>query len=195
MARPTRSVGIRNLNQQDAAALIGVTSRTLRDWSDAPRNRDGTYSGPDLVAYYVAKVRGSADEFENQKERLAAAQAEKVEMENAVRRGELARRADVTRFWSDCQSAARAKFLGIAPKLAPQLRNLGDANVIAAAIRAEACAALAELADYEPGGPEGMVEGDSSLEDAAAKPDRELVGRPRAKAQQRKQRGARPVAD
>jgi len=77
--------------------------------------------------------------------------ADKLSMENAVRRGELARRADVVRFWSDCQAAARAKFLGIAPKLAPRLVNIGDPNVIAAAIRAEACAALAEFADYEPG--------------------------------------------
>lgn len=154
----------------------------------------------EAVLRALYETRSTIDEDEaldpvQEKARRDKEAADKLAMENAVRRGELARRADVTRFWSDCQAAARAKFLGIAPKLAPQLRNIGDANVIAAAIRAEACAALAEFADFEPGGFAGVVAGDAAGEDAAAELDGEPVGRPRKKALERKRRGARPVAD
>ena len=182
------------LNQTQAAALLSVAPRTLRDWHDAPRNKDGTYPGPALVAYYVAKITGDG-EFDDQRQRLAAAQAEKVEHENAVRRGELARMSDVVHFWTDCIANARAKALAMASKVSPQLVNIGDASIIAAAVRAEVYAFLAELADYDPrerGGVDSRGEPDLV---AAADPDGEPVGRPRAKTQQRKQRRARTVAD
>ena len=124
--------------------------------------------------------------------------ADKLAMENAVRRGELADTTEVERFWTDCIANARARALALPAKLSPRLVNIGDANVISAAIRAEVYAFLSELADYDPDGggePERRDPPDIEGLDAAAKPDRELVGRPRAKAQQRKQRGARPVAD
>jgi hypothetical protein len=182
------------LTQTQAAALLSIAPRTLRDWHDAPRNPDGSYVGPALVAYYVAKMAGGG-EFDDQRQRLAAAQAEKVEHENAVRRGELAPRAAVVHFWTDCIANMRAKALARASKLSPQLVNIADANVIAAAIRADTYAFLGELADYEPGGPAGLVAGGAEGSDATAGPDRQRVERPRAKVKQRKQRGARAVAD
>jgi hypothetical protein len=182
------------LNQTQAAALLSVAPRTLRDWHDAPRNKDGTYPGPALVAYYVAKITGGG-EFDDQRQRLAAAQSEKVEHDNAVRRGDLAQRADVERFWTECIANMRAKALAMGSKLSPRLVNIGDASLIAAAIRAEVHAFLAELADWEPGGPDAVVAVGSSGGRAAADPDGERVGRPRAKTQQRKQRRAGAVAD
>jgi hypothetical protein len=182
------------LTQTQAAALLSIAPRTLRDWHDAPRNPDGSYVGPALVAYYVAKMAGGG-EFDDQRQRLAAAQAEKQEHENAVRRGELAPRADVVRFWTDCIANMRAKALAMASKLSPQLVSIGDANIIAAAIRAEVYAFLAELADYEPGGRAGLVADSAENRSAAAGADGKPVGRPRKKAKQRKQRRARAVAD
>jgi hypothetical protein len=182
------------LTQTQAAALLSVAPRTLRDWHDAPRNGDSTYSGPALVAFYVAKMAGSG-EFDDQRQRLAAAQAEKVEHENAVRRGDLAPRADVVRFWTDCIANMRAKALGMGSKLSPRLVNIADPNIIATAIRTEVYAFLADLADYEPSGPADMVEGGAESSVTAAGADSKPVGRPRKKAQQRKQRGAGAVAD
>lgn len=124
--------------------------------------------------------------------------ADKLAMENAVRRGSLADTADVQRFWTDCISNARARALAMPAKLSPRLVNIGDANVISAAVRAEVYAFLSELADYDPaggGGPESRDPRGVEDMDAAAQPDRERVVRPRAPAKQRKQRGARPVAD
>jgi hypothetical protein len=187
-------MSIAALTQTQAAALLSIAPRTLRDWHDAPRNADGTYTGPALVAYYVAKMTG-AGEFDDQRQRLAAAQAEKVEHDNAVRRGELARRSDVERFWTDCIANARAKSLAMSSKLSPRLVNIGDAGIIAAAIRAEVYALLAELADYEPGGREVVDTVSEPDVGAAAGADGERVVRPRKAAVERKRSRARAVAD
>ncbi len=182
------------LTQTQAAALLSVAPRTLRDWHDAPRNPDSTYNGPALVAYYVSKVAGGGDS-DDQRQRLAAAQAEKVEHENAIRRGELAQKADVVQFWTDCIANMRAKALALGPKLSPRLVNIADANLISAAVRAEVHAFLAELVDFEPRRPVGMVAGGEAGGGAPADADGERVVRPGAKVKQRKQRGARAVAD
>ena len=195
--RDTR-VDLARLNQQQAAQLIGVTSRTLRDWSDAPRNKDGSYHGPDLVQWLLAR-KGTDTDFDDQRQRLAAAQAEKVEHENAIRRGELADLRDVARVWDDGVSAARSKLLALPTKVSPQLVNIADANVIATAVRTEIYAALAELADYEPP-VESEQPGPGGAEDvpavgAAANPDGQPVVGSKPPPVQRKQRRARPVAD
>ena len=182
------------LTQIQAAALLSVAPRTLRDWHDAPRNKDATYPGPALVAYYVEKITGSG-EFDDQRQRLAAAQAEKVERENSVRRGELAQRRDVERFLTDCFANARAKVLAIDSKLSPRLVNIADPRIIAAAIRAEAYAVLSELVEYEPGGRGGVDPAGEQDLGAASGPDGEPVVRPRKATQQRKQRRAGAVAD
>lgn len=182
------------LTQSQAAALLSVAPRTLRDWHDAPRNKDGSYPGPSLVAYYVAKIAGGG-EYDDQRQRLAAAQAEKVEHENALRRGQLADRAEVERFWTECIANARAKALAIPSKLSPRLVNIGDASIISAAVRAEVYAFLGELVDYSPGGRERVDPAGEPDVGAAADPDCKRVGRPRKKALNGKQRRARAVAN
>lgn len=191
-------MSISALSQIQAAALLSVAPRTLRDWHDAPRNPDGTYSGPAIVAYYVAKMAGGGGEFDDQRQRLAAAQAEKVEHENAIRRGQLADIAVVERQWNDFTANCRARLLAIPSKLGPRLVNLADPAVINTAIRSEIRAALAELADYEPPAGDGTSRGDSkdgAAPGPAAGPDGKPVGGRRKAPQQRKQRGARAVAD
>ncbi len=181
-------MSIAALTQIQAAALLSVAPRTLRDWHDCPRNPDGSYNGPSLVAYYVAKLGGS-NEFDDQRQRLAAAQAERVENENAVRRGELADMNDVARFWTECIANARAKLLSLPAKLGPRLVNIGDAGTIANALRGDINAALAELALYEPrdDGEPGEVVAEVPVHlEPTARTDGQPVGRPRKKTQQRK---------
>ena len=135
------------LNQQQAPWLLGVTSRTLRDWPDAPRHADGSYDGRALVAWAVARSGGSENtEHPTQRERLAAAQAEKVEAENRVRRGELVEIEQTAQGWDDIVLATRAKLLSLPTKLAPQLVRQSDPNAISRAIADEIDHALAELA-------------------------------------------------
>jgi phage terminase Nu1 subunit (DNA packaging protein) len=148
--RPSE-VALERLNQQQAAYLLGVTSRSLRDWSDVPRNEDGTYNGRDLVQWFAGRQSQSNSEYDNQRERLAAAQAEKVETENRVRRQELAEMSEVADAWSDHIANARSKLLSMPAKLGPQLVNLADPAVIASKVRTEIYASLLELAaDVRP---------------------------------------------
>jgi phage terminase Nu1 subunit (DNA packaging protein) len=192
---------MREISGSELAELTGKTWRTVKALLEAasirPRRRQGRADLYDseiaLSALYLSP--GDGMEYDDQRQRLAAAQAEKVEHDNAVRRGELAPRADVVRFWAECQVAARAKFLGIGTKLSPRLVNIADANVIAAAIRAEVIAALAEFVDFEPVESPEVVGGDAVKPDASADPHGKRVGRPRAAAVNGKQRRARPVAN
>lgn len=53
-AKPQTAAQIKTLEkltQASAARLLGISTRTLRDSYDAPRNGDGSYSGPALVAW------------------------------------------------------------------------------------------------------------------------------------------------
>lgn len=176
-------VDLSRLTQQEAAELAGVTARALRDWAGVPRNSDGSYSGRALVEWLVA--RSSTDgEYDNQRERLAAAQAEKVEAENAVRRGWLADTRSVLVAWGDLVAAFRAKVLSIPTKLAPQLTNVSDPKLISDRIRAELYAALAELATGDwVGEPDEPAEAGERPRSAAAGPKRKSVGRRQASTQ------------
>jgi phage terminase Nu1 subunit (DNA packaging protein) len=161
--RGAADVELARLNQQQVAYLLGVTSRTVRDWADAPRNADGSYDARAVVAWFAAKSGSATSGDENyptQRERLAAAQAEKVEVENRVRRGELVEVEQVGAEWDDLVLAARAKLLSMPTKVAPQLVGRTDPNAIRTIIRDEVHAALAELA--------GPVEPDADPVAAAA---------------------------
>ena len=179
---------VESLTQLEMAALLSVTPRTLRDWEKAgesiPRNEDGTYPGPAVIAWEIG--RHSMPEGilngEQEKARRDKESADKLAMENAARRGELARVADVVEFVSDHNAASRAKLLSMPAKLSPQLVGINDPNVIAAAIRAELYAALAELAEWVPTGIVSDAPGSAGVE-PAARSDRKRVGRRRAEAE------------
>lgn len=170
-----------SLTQIEMAALLSVTPRTLRDWEKAgievPRNEDGTYPGPAVIAWEIGRrsVPDGLLNGEQEKARRDKESADKLAMENATRRGELARVDEVVRFVSDHNAAARAKLLSLPPKLSPQLVGINDPNVIAAAIRAELYAALAELAEWVP--PADGVDGaGAGSVEAPARPHRKPVG-------------------
>lgn len=105
----------------------------------------------DVIAHLYLPLTASGDdlEYDDQRQRLAAAQAEKVEHENAVRRGELARRADVVRFWSQCIAGFRARVLRLPSDCASAVPSESRA-VVQAAVTAGVHEALRELSEYEP---------------------------------------------
>lgn len=191
---------MREVSGSELAELTGKTWRTVKALLEAagirPRRRHGRADLYDSEAALRAIFApAAAEEYDDQRQRLAAAQAERVERDNALRRGDLVQRADAVRFWTDCIANARAKALAMDSKLSPRLVSIADARIIAAAIRAEVHAFLAELADYDPGEREGVDPAGEQDVGATAGPDGEPVGGSGAKAQQRKQRRARPVAD
>jgi hypothetical protein len=191
---------MREVSGNELANLTGKTWRTVKSALESggvqPLRREGRADLYDSQAALMAIYRpDDGGEYDDQRQRLAAAQAEKVEHENLVRRGMLAQREAVVKFWTECLANMRAKILAMASKLGPQLVNIGDASIIAAAIRAECYAALAELAEWGADGREDVVAGSEEGPAAAAGPDGSGVGRPRAKAVNGKQRRARTVAN
>jgi phage terminase Nu1 subunit (DNA packaging protein) len=143
------------LTQQAAAELLGVTPRTLRDWEKAggavPRNANGTYSAPALVAWFVARERGDADALDSEQERARKDKetADKLAMENALRRGELIEAGQVERAWLDLVLAVRGKLLSLPSKIASQLVNIPNAAVIAGRISEELADAMREISKGE----------------------------------------------
>jgi phage terminase Nu1 subunit (DNA packaging protein) len=176
-----------------AAELCGVTEKTIRSWAAdgmpvmqvGKRGRSGVKTVVDLVE--VLRWYLEQDALDAAKTRLASAQADKHEMENAARRGELAEIADVERTWSDMVLATRARLLSIPMKLAAQLTNVADANIVAAKIRAEIASALHELADGKAGGrgSKGTRQRRAGEVPATAGDDGKRVGRRKKKAEQR----------
>ena len=112
-----------------------------------------------------------------EKTRLAREQGDKLSIENSIKRGELVYVSDVVNTWADHISSAKAKLMAMPTKLAPQLVNQSNANVIAGRIREEVDAALTELAegtdDYQHLG--SLEEGDDGLETAAETDDLGMV--------------------
>ena len=182
---------MKQLSIGQLADLTGFAWRTVKSRIEAaglqPVGRRGNavlHDAPQALAavYAVERVAPGNLDLEQERARLARAQSEKYERENDVRKGWLADLRVVSKFWTECMANMRARLLNMGPKLGPQLVNLGDPNLIAAAIRAEVYAALAELADYEPGLGADGVAGSAEGAEATADADREPVGRPRKKA-------------
>jgi len=141
---------IHRLRQKVAAELLGVTDRTLRDWHDAPRNADATYSGPALVAWALGRQTSDDLDLDQQRARLASAQAERVEHENGVRRGELAHREEVVCFWTDCIGNARTKLLQLPSRLRGELPPAPTPAQVFDLARRLVHETLTDLAEYEP---------------------------------------------
>lgn len=138
---------------------------------------------------YRSQPGSPVEDFDNQRERLAAAQAEKVEMENAVRAGQLVEANKVMAAWADHVAAARSKLLGTPTKIGPMATNIKDPNVIATIVRTEIYAAINELADWEPPEPDGKpgapAASDAGDVEKPAAADGQRVGRRKQKAEQR----------
>jgi hypothetical protein len=118
---------------------------------------DGT-RGKQQPTYFLATVwaalKGPAQagdlDGDQQRARKDKELADKLAMQNAITRGEVAVVEDLDAVWTAHVAAARARLLAMPSKLAPQLVGL-DANRIQAQIKTEVYAALAELAEYTPG--------------------------------------------
>lgn len=139
LGRDRRSLG-RLLEGLEPAEVEEVGSRTTRRW----RLRD--------VVNHLIRAATSAEgelDLDQQRARLAAAQSERVERENAVKAGEFAHVDDVKRVWEGAIVAARAHLLGLPNKLSVQLINISDAAVIHERLRVEIYYALTELSRSE----------------------------------------------
>jgi len=107
---------------------------------DAPRAADGSYCGAALIKWRFQKT------FSSQRERLHSAQAEKAELDLAVRRGELLEAEEVVKTWSDHIARARLRLRSIPHRVAAQIAVKTSAPEIARLLLDEIDEALTELA-------------------------------------------------
>jgi hypothetical protein len=190
------------LKQTEAAALLNTTTRSLRDWEAAasgiPRNGDGTYDGPALVSWYVSQATGEELDPNKERARKDKEMADKLALQNAETRGDLAPVSVMERELGMVFADHRSNALGLPSKLAPRLVGL-NADQIRDIIESGIYELLGGLADYRPG--TRKADGTRSVETIAdgSETSAAVHGKPvvrrRTPAESRKQRGTRALAN
>lgn len=144
-------------NQTMTALLIGISTQAFSKWGVVPyvkRGREALYYWPDVLAERDRRYLPDPDEIEGplsldaERARLAAEQADKIAMENAIKRGEVAYLPDVAEQQARVFEAIRAKALNMPTKCAP-LANPENPNLARDAIEREVIELLAEISAAE----------------------------------------------
>lgn len=164
--------------------------------SETSTDKGGRITRRYRMAAVVRYLYGASSELD-QRDRLASAQAEKYELENAVKRGQVASLAAIGAEVANANAAVRARLLSLPSKLGSQLTNVQDANIVSGRIKAEIFAALAELADYGSisGSDAGMARESDVSVSPASRIDGLAMGRRKPKVKQRVERRAGTVAN
>lgn len=188
------------LSQKEIAEVLGVTARTIRDWAaeGLPRLDDQSYPAADCVAWLVARNRAADGDLNPEQERARKDKeaADKLAMDNAVRRGELLDGNLLGEDLARWLTAFRQAMLRAPTKLAP-LVNPEKPTFARDLIAEEHSRILAELAEHFSGTApteRGLDDGDAG--DAAtstANANGVAVGGSISTAQRRNKRRARPV--
>lgn len=184
------------------AKTIGISVQAFSNWgltAEKRRGREALYFLPDVFTEFARRraphVDGEALDPNQERARKDKEAADKLAMENAVRRGELADLNQVAKVRALELANFRARLRAAPSKLAPRV-NPENPNLAADLIAAEHDAILAELADADWtesfGGGEG-VSGVALDPPAAAAADGEPVGGREPDAVGRKQRRTRKV--
>lgn len=90
--------------KKDIAFLFGVTVQALDGWDVKPHRREGNkslYYLPDVIAWRLKRDTKETLDLTKERARLAAAQAEKTEMENEKTRGSHVDKEDVIKATAD----------------------------------------------------------------------------------------------
>lgn len=147
------------LTQDQAAEVVGLTARRLRQLDDAGegpgRTAGGQYEARELGRWFKHRLLselgvtgdGQVYDYDAERARLTKAQADKVELEAAELSGEMVRVDDVAAEWARMFGAMRARLLSLPTKSAPRSRVAINDEEAAAVIEAEVLEALQELSD------------------------------------------------
>ena len=115
------------LPQSVCAIAFGISVDALRKWRVMPRRRQGRqvlYYLPDLMGYRDLRDENPVLSLSRERTRLAAAQADRTELEVKQMRGELIPMHAILETWEPIASAVRTKVLGIPTKLKTAISKL-----------------------------------------------------------------------
>jgi hypothetical protein len=137
------------LSDAQIGKVCGVTRQSAHNW-----HKEGLKKQPTLeqLAYWLAHRQGYAPE--SQRERLAKAQAEKVELENRRRSGQLIEISIVSEVFASLAADLANRHDGVAGRTAGEFAGMNDKGAIRQRLLAElrgvrdaVAAAIEELAD------------------------------------------------
>lgn len=169
--RAGKDRGLALVTRPQLALAFGVHAITISKWEahdglpvEAPGGpgKPSRYSLPKCIAWALererAKHQGTGGlDLDAERAKFAAAQRERVQLQNAVRRGELVEVEAVTAVWGELLATVRASLLAMPASLAPMIATLqGGARAVEALLRDRIEGALQELATWTPpeqGGP------------------------------------------
>jgi phage terminase Nu1 subunit (DNA packaging protein) len=164
---PGRDVPLPFVSRFQVAEVLGAHPTTVAKWEReglpvAARGAGGRasrYALPAAVQWFLARERTQYQtatgvlDLDAERARLAGAQRERVELQNAVRRGELLEVPAVVAAWSEILTTIRATLLALPAGLAAGLEATardGGARAVEVVLRERISGALAELAAWRP---------------------------------------------
>ena len=199
------------LTQEQAAEVVGLTARRLRQLADEgngpAQTAGGQYEAREIGRWLKQRLMselgvaqdGQAYDYDAERARLTKAQADKTELEAAELAGALVRVDDVESEWARLLGAARSRLLSLPTKAAPRARVAVNDEEAQAVIEAEVLEALQELSDdgIPPQTRERRrrAQANGAGADATAEADGERVGGQVSPPKPRKRGRAGPVAD
>lgn len=146
------------LSFRQIAEYTDIPASTINYWHDRGFIADSDEMR-DIVKSIIAHLRKQIEEKEQkndknnyfaEKTRLTSAQADKIELENAVRQGELLEASQCEKVWAGLIGNSRARLLGIPSKLAPELAITNDPIAVENRLKSAIYEVLWELSkDFE----------------------------------------------
>ena len=143
-------LSITQLSQVTGMATNTIKKRLIGLVPVEKRGMAIIYNGPDALKMIYTDAGPSKNQIniDDEKARTEFNRADKLEMENAVRRGELVERKDVLIHIQKSFAAVRAKLLAIPTKAAPVVITLGEVNLAQTTLKKFVYDALDELTEY-----------------------------------------------
>lgn len=183
------------LNMTALAGALKCSETSVKTWTanGMPRRKDLSYDLPDVVAWLRAKdvtaakasfKKAPAGGLEDERARLAKEQADKLELENAITRGEHVHIEVIAKVLEEIVAAIRPKLLGLASFLAPRVYGCNKLPEVSAIIDEKANEILLDLAAIHTRGvgqAEPVDPDAAEAVPAAPEADRKRVGRPKQK--------------
>lgn len=134
------------------AQLTGRTTRTVKTKCEGLATKAGDknailYESREALPAILFEGLTDGLDLQDERARLAKEQADKYELENAERRGELLNAVEVREKWVEIASSVRSKLLPLPVKIARVAVGSNDLREIESKVRTELYQALNELAD------------------------------------------------
>lgn len=143
------------VNKRQLAATFGVSEETITQWQNKGMpivsQRKGTqgneYETADCIRWFANRDAGGdgALDLNQERARLAKAQADKTTLEAAELKGEMVRYEEISAHWTNRAAACRSRLLTIPSKIAPRVRAAVNDFEAAATLEVEICEALEEI--------------------------------------------------